>query len=132
MKKFKFNKLVRDKVIENMLDNNDQAPDWYELDDQAFVTELKKKLLEETNEFINESDDGQIIEELADIQEIINNLLKAYKLSKEDLEKARIEKLRKNGGFNKKVFIKTIEISENSKWIDYYKEQRDKYPEIKD
>jgi predicted house-cleaning noncanonical NTP pyrophosphatase (MazG superfamily) len=71
------------------------------LKDNEYYEELKKKLLEETKEFL-ESDD---IEEIADIEEVILAILKHKDISFEQLEKIRIKKVSKRGSFDKKIFL---------------------------
>jgi predicted house-cleaning noncanonical NTP pyrophosphatase (MazG superfamily) len=50
MKKFSFKKLVRDNVLEAMLKDQEQNPNYRTLSDDEFLIELKKKLLEEVYE----------------------------------------------------------------------------------
>lgn len=63
------NKLVRDNIPEICLKNG-QMPNTFILDDEAYGRELRKKLLEEVNEYL---DSGET-EELADIAEVIDAL----------------------------------------------------------
>lgn len=95
-----YNKLVRDNIPEIMI-NNGAKPVTKILEDKEYYEELKKKLLEETKEFL-ESDE---IEEIADIEEVILAILKFKNTSFEEMEKIRKEKVIKRGSFDKKIFL---------------------------
>ena len=95
-----YNKLVRDNIPEIMI-NNGARPVTKILEDKEYYEELKKKLLEETKEFL-ESDE---IKEIADIEEVILAILKCKNTSFEEIEKIRKEKVIKRGSFDKKIFL---------------------------
>lgn len=101
----KFNKLIRDRVIENWNPKFGKNPKTHIATDEEFYKRLKEKLLEESEEFVK-SDSK---EELADIQEIIDTICKTKNLSKEELEKIRKDKFDKNGGFEKKLILESSE-----------------------
>ena len=50
MRYFKFEKLVRDNIVSQMIDNNQEPRGTRRLDDDEFITELIKKVLEEVEE----------------------------------------------------------------------------------
>lgn len=95
-----YNKLVRDNIPEIMI-NKGCKPVTKILTDEEYLTELNKKLLEEVNEYLEDNN----IEELADIREVFNSILKAKGITEEELESVRIEKANKRGGFNNKIFL---------------------------
>ena len=95
-----YNKLVRDNIHEIMI-NNGAKPVTKILEDKEYYEELKKKLLEETKEFL----DSDEIEEIADIEEVILAILKCKNTSFEEIEKIRKEKVIKRGSFDKKIFL---------------------------
>ena len=95
-----YNKLVRDNIPEIMI-NKGCKPVTRVLNDQEYLTELNKKLLEEVNEYLEDNN----IEELADIREVFNSILKAKGITEEELETVRIEKANKRGSFNNKIFL---------------------------
>ena len=51
---------------------------------------------------------GEIIEELADILEVVYAAAAAHGVTRDTLENIRAEKRRKNGGFSKKLFLKEV------------------------
>lgn len=95
-----YNKLVRDNIPEIMI-NNGAKPVTRVLDDNEYYYELKKKLLEETKEFL-ESDN---IEEIADIEEVVLAILKYKNRTFEEVEKIRQNKANKRGAFEKKLYL---------------------------
>ena len=130
MRKFEFKKLVRDKIVENVISAG-HKPDWRILSDSEFIQELKKKIVEEASEVPRTNDPEEIVEELADIQEIIDSLLETLKVSKAEFEKIQKQKTKKRGSFKKRQYIDTVETSDKvTKWVQYYLDNPDKYPEI--
>lgn len=102
------NKLVRDKILEIIvaqgLSYNAKV-----LEEQELLIEIKKKLFEEVKEFDEATDTKEAIEELADMLELIHAALPAYNVSFEDLEKVRLEKKEKRGGFEKGLYLIDVE-----------------------
>ncbi|MBO5096408.1 MAG: nucleoside triphosphate pyrophosphohydrolase [Bacilli bacterium] len=95
-----YNKLVRDNIPEIMI-NNGAKPVTRTLEDNEYYEELKKKLLEETKEFLESNN----IEEIADIEEVILAILKYNNWHWEKLENIRKNKADKKGSFDKKIFL---------------------------
>jgi len=94
-------KLVRDKIPQLMrADGCD--PNVETLDDDRFETALRTKLLEETNEFLA---DGRV-EELADLLEVIRALADRRGLTMDNLERVRLEKRARRGGFEERFFLR--------------------------
>lgn len=99
-----YNKLIRDKLIEHM-EKKGLKVDYEILDDNRYIKELYKKLVEEVNEYIRDYS----IEEMADIMEVIYAILDAKNISMEQVEKVRNEKREKRGAFKERIFLKTVE-----------------------
>lgn len=95
-----YNKLVRDKIEEIMIKNG-AKPITRILNDEEYLKELNKKLLEEVKEYLESGE----IEELADIEEVILAILNTKGESREKLEEIRKNKVLKRGAFNKKLFL---------------------------
>ncbi|OGM28399.1 hypothetical protein A2801_02610 [Candidatus Woesebacteria bacterium RIFCSPHIGHO2_01_FULL_41_10] len=129
MRKFRFSKLVRDNIVGAIVANGNN-PIWRTLQNDEYIYELKKKLAEEATELVG-ADSGETIKELADVQEIIDNLLKALKVSKKELAQAQKEKNNKNGSFRKRQYIDLVEVEDNASEIEYYLKFPNKYPEVK-
>lgn len=131
MKYFQFNKLVRDKIVENMKKSGQKTIGVRTLKDKEYLEELKKKLREETEEFLNVKDQSKLKEELADIQEVIDYLKKVLKMKDSDFKKFKKEKIEKSGGFDKRIYLESVGIREDSEWLEYFMKNKDKYPETK-
>ena len=95
-----YNKLVRDNIEEIMISKG-AKPVTRILSDEEYLTELNKKLLEEVNEYLESGE----LEELADIKEVFLAILDAKKISNENLEEIRINKVKKRGAFKKRLFL---------------------------
>ena len=100
-----YNKLVRDKILD-IISSNNESPAFHLLNDEEYLQELHKKLFEEANEFV-ENDDK---EELADVLEVLYAIAKVKHIDLNDVEKIRIEKRQKRGGFENRIFLETVEI----------------------
>ncbi len=129
MRKFLFNKLVRDEIVPGIIKNG-AKPQYRELSDEEFEKELIRKLREEVDEF-NLQPDDDITELIADVQEVLDTLTKIHNISKEEIANKQEEKRAKRGGFSKRYFIEFVECDNNYSWIKYYESNPQKYPEIK-
>ena len=96
----KYDKLVRDNIPEIMISKGCK-PVTRILDDEEYLSELNKKLLEEVNEYLLDNN----VEELADVKEVFLAILKAKGISDEELELVRLDKVSKRGSFNDKIFL---------------------------
>ena len=102
------NKLVRDRIPE-IIENNNEIAETRILSDEEYLEELKKKLLEECNEVISSKTKEEVLEELADLLEVMKALAKTNNYTLEDIEKNAKQKALKRGAFNQKIYlIKTI------------------------
>lgn len=131
MRRFKFSKLVRDNIVDQIISTGSK-PNWKVLSDSEYIQELKKKIVEESQEIPRANDQDEVVKELADIQEIIDNLLNALNISKEKFSEIQKAKNNKNGSFKKRHFIEDVETTDEvTKWVQYYVDNPDKYPELK-
>lgn len=95
-----YNKLVRDKIPEIMISKGCK-PVTKVLNDEEYILELNKKLLEEVNEYL---ESGEVLE-IADIMEVLLALLKVKKISYDEFERIRLDKVDKRGAFEDKIFL---------------------------
>ncbi len=126
MVRFIFDKLVRDKQSPFMKESGAIMHSRI-LEHSEFILELKKKLVEESDEVVASSDD-ELIEELADLKEIITSLMKACNITEETVEAKRRNKFDDRGGFNERIFISYIDVPHGSKAYEYCMKQPEKYP----
>lgn len=103
--KYIYNKLVRDKITENIDKMEGRKSNYKILEDKEYIEELDKKLFEEAHEFIEEHS----VEELADLMEVIYTIMKINNISMNDVENARKIKRDKKGGFNNKIYLIDVE-----------------------
>ena len=95
-----FNKLVRDKIPE-IIEENDEYSLTRTLNDKEYEKALYDKLLEEANEVINANKKEETEEELADLLEVVQAIADFKNVDVSDVEKLRISKKKKRGGFIK-------------------------------
>ena len=103
--RYTYNKLVRDKIPENIDSEPGRKSKYRILNDSEYLTELNKKVLEEANEFIEENS----IEELGDLMEVINSIMKLKGYKMEDVHKSMKAKADKKGTFNNKIYLEYID-----------------------
>ena len=98
-----YKKLVRD-LIPEILGKKGFICKTKILDKVEFDKQLKKKLVEETKEVLDTSQD-RLIDELADVLEVIKTLANNNNVSFTDIEKWQLEKAKKRGGFRKRIML---------------------------
>ena len=103
MKEIIYDKLVRDKIPE-IIEKSGKQCEIEILTNEKYLEKKDKKLDEELMEYHKDKN----IEELADLLEVIYAATKARGYSIEDLEKVRVEKVEKRGGFDKKILLKKV------------------------
>lgn len=99
------NKLARDKIHE-ILEAKGVRFESRILNDQEYGRELGLKLQEEVKELLEAKDVDHLVEEMADVVEVIHAMLARKGKTFEDLEAVRESKLAARGGFYKKIFLK--------------------------
>jgi len=129
MPKFKYDKLIRDKI------DGLATQDWAELDAEYIdgdkkVTALITKIGEEAEELLNAISHNEKRSELADLQEIIDALWDTLWISKDEIIAAQKAKREKKWWFSKWLYAHTMTVGENHPRYKYFKENPDKYPEI--
>ena len=98
-----YNKLVRDKIPEIILKDN-ELPTTRILDDEEYIKELNRKLQEEVNEYL----EAENIEEMVDILEVIRAILEHKGVTYDEIEEKRTKKANKRGGFKEKIFLEKV------------------------
>jgi len=99
-----YNKLIRDRIPEIIQESGGECVVEV-LTEQDYLKELQRKSQEELNEYLVASNSEEVIEELADILEVIYSLTQCHGFSIEELEKVRQHKKNKRGAFDKRLFL---------------------------
>ncbi len=128
--RFKVAKLVRNRTIER-LENKGVKCIFRTLEKDEFLVCLKEKLVEEAKEVFDAKNKQELASELADVLEVIHSLAKAHDFEFEDIDALRMDKLNERGSFEHRIYMEEIKIEDDNQAIEYYRENLDKYPEIK-
>ncbi|MDO8488226.1 MAG: nucleoside triphosphate pyrophosphohydrolase [bacterium] len=95
-------KLIRDKIPEKAAKEGIKLIT-RTLNQDEFETKVKEKLVEEANEVTMASDREELINELADVLELVRTVASINRIKLKEIESQRFKKLKKNGGFKKKL-----------------------------
>lgn len=96
-------KLVRDNIPEIIKKETGHDVKTRTLTDEEFARALFQKLIEETGELVETTSYDQLIEEAADILEVLEAILREHKIDPWEVDKKQLEKRRKKGGFMKQI-----------------------------
>jgi predicted house-cleaning noncanonical NTP pyrophosphatase (MazG superfamily) len=130
MKYFRFAKLVRDNILDHIQTDNQTPYGVRHLDDAELTKELAKKVREEADELVAAVETEELKKELADVQEILDHLKKSLKMTDKEVKKYQEQKIMKAGGFAKRIYIESVGLKDDDKWLSHYQAHPDKYPEI--
>ncbi len=106
--KYTYNKLVRDKIPNNINSQKGKKAKYRVMDDEEYLRELNKKVLEEASEFIEAND----IEELADVIEVIESIMRAKGITWNEVRKVQQTKREIKGGFASRLYLEYVEEEE--------------------
>lgn len=124
---FRLNKLVRDKIVANHIESDGQVKT-RRLSPKQKRPELLKKIIEEAKECLKS---GEILEEIADIQEAIDQLITDAGLQKSQIKAEQAKKRSANGGFKHGDYIEHETWPASHKWAKYYAADPKRFPEVK-
>ena len=131
MRAFKHEKLWRDKMPA-YCEAKGSIITIKPLDDQEFDRELRIKLLEEADEVKEALSEKELVEELADLYEVVDTIIASHGINKKEIlavqEKKRVEK----GGFMQRTYVTVARHPVGSYSESYCLAQPEKYPEIKE
>lgn len=99
-----YNKLVRDKIPQIIAASGKKCVTEV-LQEDAYLQKLDEKLSEELAEY----QESKSLEELADLLEVMAAVVKARGYSWEELERIRVRKREKRGGFEDRILLKESE-----------------------
>ena len=128
-RKFKTDILVRNNRIQQMQDQG-IVVNYQILDDERYICELKRKIVEEANEVAVADTIEELSSEIGDVLEVIDHLIDVCKLDIDNIQKLKADKQKRIGKFDKRYKTNFVEIDEDNEAINYYLKKKDKYPEI--
>lgn len=128
MPKFRCNKLGRDKGLEGFKSEG-ITPKYKFLSGIELQDELKRKLVEESEEVKGEATPEKVMMELADVLEVIDGLCKAYDIDKKELMRVKNEKRDERGGFETGYYVEYVEMDEDNVRVKHFRSAPDRYPE---
>ena len=106
-----YDKLVRDKIPE-VIERNGETAITRVLDENEYRRELLWKLQEEVNEVLNATSKEQLIEELADVLEVLKSIAKLENKTMADVIEVAQQKRLVKGGFDQRIFLEKTIIKE--------------------
>ena len=99
-----FNKLVRDKIPDNIKARGENV-ELLRLEGEALIAALKRKVVEEAFEVVDSKTTQQMVEELADLREVMDALKNQLGISEKDVKKVQNSKAKSRGGFNEGLML---------------------------
>lgn len=94
-----------------------------------FQAALAAKLVEEAREVAAAASRAELVEELADVAEVILALTAAHGIDAAEIEAARVAKRVARGGFDDRVWNAAVAAPEGSPALDYYLARPQLYPQ---
>lgn len=103
MKTMKYDKLVRDKIPDIICKKGEEFT-YRKASDEEYFFYLKKKLVEEVREFMEKPS----LKEMADVQEVMNFLVKEMGHTQPDLRMERSKKNEDRGSFHDRWILEEV------------------------
>ena len=125
--RFKVDKLIRDMLPAIMRDQGLRVFD-RRLDDAEFNARLRDKLVEEALEARSAATRAEVIDELADLSEVMLALGDINGVTEHEVEARRLAKRAERGGFDNRVYNAAVEGDEGSAALAYYLARPEQYP----
>lgn len=125
--RFRVQKLIRDRLPAIMRAQGLQVFD-RRLNDAEFIAALKDKLVEEAQEVGAATGRADLIDELADVMEVIAALAEASGVTPGEIEARRQAKQAERGGFDERVFNAAVEARDGLPAAEYYLARPMHYP----
>ena len=104
MNRTEHNKIVRDRIPE-IIENNGLRAVCRIPEKEEIIRGLEAKLTEELTEYLEDHS----LEEMADLLEVMHGILHHRGVSWDDLERIRLEKREKRGGFEQGIYLEATE-----------------------
>lgn len=130
-KKFYVNKLVRDKAGEGVKKDGCVHVEWHTLDDnEDYLEALAEKMVEELEEVFDCESREEMIEEFADIEEVLAAFKALVEIKQSEVDEIRKKKKAEKGGYEGRAFIEYVDAKIGSPVYKYMVAKEEKYPEV--
>lgn len=126
---FRLDKLVRDGIVSGTIAGGGEVVRRDLRTPEERKGALIEKLIEEAKELLG-ADAVTTGSEIADLQEVVDQLAHDAGLSKGEIAALQKQKRDRVGGFENGDFIETVTLLEGNPWIAYYAADPEKYPEV--
>lgn len=100
-----YNKLIRDKIPDKIRGKGELCEVRRIMDDNEFEQELLKKVKEEASALSMVRTREDLLDELADLLEVLDALKEYHQLTPEELRVVRVENQQKKGAFKERYFL---------------------------
>lgn len=98
-------KLVRDEIPKIIPDTQSHLFRFIILSDVEYAEQLKKKLVEEVEEYLQ----SENVEELADIYEVLDAIIKFKAFDLDEIRRFKENKRDQRGGFEKRLLMEKVQ-----------------------
>lgn len=88
-----------------IIEADGERPYFRVLNKKEYLKEIKKKLIEEARELYGAKNKKELLNEMADLWELINVLAGELGIARSQIAKKQKEKREKRGGFKKRLFL---------------------------
>lgn len=123
---FHCEKLVRDRIPDLIAEPGSTVV-VETLNHKAHIRALKMKLKEEADEIARASTREEVIEELADMKEVLDALILKMAIDRNELENIKRKKSLRNGGFDRGLYLKTVEAPAESSAARHFLKDETRY-----
>ena len=127
--RFKLAKLIRDHIPQRM-EREDVVLSYRTLEAAAYRAALQAKFEEEVREVDQAEQAPEILEELADVCELIHAYARAHGLSMDQVEERRQTKRALMGGFERQLYGEYVQLTAQNPKLGYYKNRPDHYAQL--
>lgn len=103
-----YNKLIRDK-IPDIIRKNGGVPNVKKMIKSEYRLELLRKAVEEAKEIKGAEGKKELIKEIADMQEILDAIMKEFKLDRKKVKEIKCRRKKERGGFEERIYLISVE-----------------------
>ncbi len=130
-RRFLLNKLVRNKSLDNWISQGCVAKTAFLNDNDILLEAITQKMIEEMEEIFSSESQKELIEEIADFEEIFDEFKKLISVKTEEIKQARAAKNAEKGNFSDHLFCDYVDVPTSAEnIIKSLEEKSEKYPEL--